>query len=235
MPPLRPRVLLAEVAVGLRFLWGHAGVRSQTVVGFLLSLSGAGFMSLSVPYADRLLGVGTSGWRFGLVFAAWGVGGILVAVFTPRLLRFVSPNRLALIWLPFAGVAGVVVATASTWQVAVAVMVVWGVAYQGVVLNSMTYRQQVTPEPLLGRVNTAGRMLSFGVGWTVRGARGQCARRAGRAAAGPRGGGGRRAGRHGVRVALAAAHHRRPRPGGRRALRAATGAHTPVPPAVPGA
>ena len=123
-------------------------------------------MSLSVPYADRLLGVGTSGWRFGLVFAAWGVGGILVAVFTPRLLRFVSPNRLALIWLPFAGAAGVVVATASTWQVAVAVMVVWGVAYQGVVLNSMTYRQQVTPEPLLGRVNTAGRMLSFGVGWT---------------------------------------------------------------------
>jgi hypothetical protein len=166
VPPLRPRVLLAEVAFGLRFLWGHAGVRSQTVVGFLLSLSGAGFMSLSVPYADRLLGVGTSGWRFGLVFAAWGVGGILVAVFTPRLLRFVSPNRLALIWLPFAGVAGVVVATASTWQVAVAVMVVWGVAYQGVVLNSMTYRQQVTPEPLLGRVNTAGRMLSFGIGWT---------------------------------------------------------------------
>ena len=123
-------------------------------------------MSLSVPYADRLLGVGTSGWRFGLVFAAWGVGGILVAALTPWLLRVLSPNRLALLWLPVAGVAGVVVATTSTWAVAVAVMVVWGVSYQGVVLNSMTYRQQVTPEPLLGRVNTAGRMLSFGVGWT---------------------------------------------------------------------
>ena len=166
MPPLRPRALVAEVGVGLRFLWGHLGVRWQTVIGFLLSLSGAGFMALSVPYADRLLGVGTSGWRFGLVFAAWGVGGIIVAVLTPRLLRFTSPNRLALLWLPVAGVAGVVVATTSAWPVAVAVMVVWGVSYQGVVLNSMTYRQQVTPEPLLGRVNTAGRMLSFGVGWT---------------------------------------------------------------------
>jgi hypothetical protein len=40
------------------------------------------------------------------------------------------------------------------------------VSYQGVLLTSMTYRQQVTPEPLLGRVNTAGRMLSFGIGWT---------------------------------------------------------------------
>jgi MFS family permease len=33
-------------------------------------------------------------------------------------------------------------------------------------INSITYRQQVTPEHLLGRVNTAGRMLSWGVGWT---------------------------------------------------------------------
>ncbi len=166
VPPLRPRVLLAEVGVGLRFLWGHPGVRSQTVIGFLLSLSGAGFMALSVPYADRLLDIGTSGWRFGLVFAAWGVGGLLVAVVTPRLLRLTSANRLSLLWLPVAGVAGVAVAMTSTWQVAVAVMVVWGVAYQGVLLNSLTYRQQVTPESLLGRVNTAGRMLSFGVGWT---------------------------------------------------------------------
>jgi hypothetical protein len=165
--PMRPRVLLAEVLVGLRFLWGHVGVRSQTVIGFLLSLSGAGFMALSVPYADRLLDVGTSGWRFGLVFAAWGIGGMVVAVLTPRLLRVVTPNRLALLWLPVAAGSGIVVATASSWPVAVAVMVLWGISYQGVVLNSMTYRQQVTPEPLLGRVNTAGRMLSFGVGWTV--------------------------------------------------------------------
>ena len=149
-------MLVTEVAEGLRFLWRHRGVRSQTIVGFLLSLSGAGFMSLSVPYADRLLGVGTSGWRFGLVFAAWGVGGILVAVLTPRLLRVFTPNRLALLWLPVAGVSGVVVAMTSTWQVAVAVMVVWGVSYQGVVLNSMTYRQQVTPEPLLGSTRPAG-------------------------------------------------------------------------------
>lgn len=166
LAPLRPRVLLAEVGEGLGFLWRHAGVRSQTVVGFLLSLSGAGFMSLSVPFADRLLGVGTSGWRFGLLFAVWGVGGMIVAAMTPWLLRHLSPSRLTLMWLPVAGVTGVVVTTTSTWLVAVVAMVVWGISYQGVVLNSMTYRQQVTPEPLLGRVNTAGRMLSFGVGWT---------------------------------------------------------------------
>ena len=45
-------------------------------------------------------------------------------------------------------------------------MIVWGIAYQVVIINSISYRQQVTPEHLLSRVNTAGRMLSFGVGWT---------------------------------------------------------------------
>jgi len=46
-------------------------------------------------------------------------------------------------------------------------MVVWGLAYQLVIMASLTYRQQVTPERLLSRVNTAGRMLSWGVGWTL--------------------------------------------------------------------
>jgi len=46
-------------------------------------------------------------------------------------------------------------------------MTLWGVSYQLVIINSLTYRQQVTPEHLLSRVNTAGRMLSWGLGWTV--------------------------------------------------------------------
>jgi MFS family permease len=167
LPPLRPAVLWQEVGDGLRFLWRHAGVRSQTVIGLLVSLSGAGFMALAVPYTDRILGVGTSGWRFGLLFAAWGVGGVTVALVTPGLLRVLTPARLTLLWLPVSGAAGVVVATAGHWVLATVAMVVWGVAYQGTVLNSITYRQQVTPDELLGRVNTAGRMLSFGVGWTV--------------------------------------------------------------------
>jgi hypothetical protein len=46
-------------------------------------------------------------------------------------------------------------------------MVGWSSAYMLVVINSINYRQQVTPEPLMSRVNTAGRMLSFGAGFPV--------------------------------------------------------------------
>ena len=41
-----------------------------------------------------------------------------------------------------------------------------GRGLQSVVLTSITYRQQATPEPLLGRVNTPADAL-FGVGWTL--------------------------------------------------------------------
>lgn len=33
-----------------------------------------------------------------------------------------------------------------------------------VVINAITHRQQVTPEPLQSRVNTTGRMLAWGAG-----------------------------------------------------------------------
>ena len=62
--------------------------------------------------------------------------------------------------------AGVLVPFVTTWWVAGLALMTWGVFYMLVVINSVTYRQQVTPEHLLGRVNTAGRMLAWGMGWT---------------------------------------------------------------------
>jgi MFS family permease len=165
--PLSTTVLLADVAEGVRFLWRHPGVRSMTLIGMLQSIGGAGFMALVVVWCDRVLGIGTSGWRFGLLFSVWGIGGILASVVMPRLLRRTTPAALTLAAIPVSAVAGLGVALSRHWAVATALMVVWGLAYQLVIIATLTYRQQETPEHLLSRVNTAGRMLSWGVGWTL--------------------------------------------------------------------
>jgi MFS family permease len=162
----RPSVL-ADIREGVRFLWQHAGVRSNTIVGSLQSIAGAGFVALWVPWADRVLHIGTSGWRFGVVFSVWGLGGIIASALTPRLLRRFSAACLTLMWIPLSAVAGILISLTDSWLVAAVLMVLWGIAYQLVIINSLTYRQQVTPEHLLSRVNTAGRMLSWGVGWTL--------------------------------------------------------------------
>ena len=164
--PLRPGVLLADVREGVVFLWGHRGVRSNTIVGALQSAAGAGFVALFVPWADQVLHIGTSGWRFGLVYAVWGLGGIAASALTPVALRRLPAAGVTLAAIPVSALAGLGTALAPHWLLACLGMVLWGVAYQLVLITSLTYRMEVTPEHLLGRVNTAGRMLSWGLGWT---------------------------------------------------------------------
>lgn len=165
-PPLTTRVLLSDIREGLAFLVRHPGVRTMTIVGTLQCVAGGGFVALMVVWIDRRLEVGTEGLRFGLVYGAWAVGGLLAAGALPRLLRRSSPERIALVALPFSAVAGLVVPLVPVWWAAALALAMWSAAYTVIVINSVSYRQVVTPEPLLGRVNTAGRMLSWGLGWT---------------------------------------------------------------------
>jgi hypothetical protein len=165
-PPFSRRVLLAEIGQGLRFVWEHRAVRVMTAINTLQCLAGGGFVGLMVVWCDRVLRVGTSGWRFGLVYGAWSVGGLIAAISLPRLLRRVSPAAVVLGALPFSAVLGVATSWATSWELGGLGLLAWSAAYTLVVINGISYRQLVTPEPLLGRVSTAARMLSWGFGWT---------------------------------------------------------------------
>ncbi|HZX08055.1 MFS transporter [Kribbella sp.] len=165
--PLSLRVVLDDVGEGLRYLTRHAGVRTMTIVGGIQSFAGGGFMALIVVWCDRVLHIGTSGLRFGLVWGVWGIGGLIAALSLPRLLKRMPPAAITLYALPASALLGVLAPLSPHWIVAALALLVWGSAYVLVLVNAVSYRQQVTPENLLGRVNTAGRMLSWGVGWTL--------------------------------------------------------------------
>ena len=66
-----------DIREGLVFLVRHPGVRTMTMIGTLQCIAGGAFVALDVVWCDQVLGIGTGGWRFGLVFSAWAVGGIL--------------------------------------------------------------------------------------------------------------------------------------------------------------
>jgi MFS family permease len=165
--PLTVRTLTAEIAEGLRYLIAHRGVRTMTIVGALQSTAGYGFVGLMVVWCDQTLGVGTSGLRFGVVYGSWSVGGLLASVALPRLLRTTTPARITLLALPASALIGIATALTTNWMLAAWCLFVWSCAYTLVVVNSISYRQQVTPEHLLSRVNTAGRMLAWGLGGTI--------------------------------------------------------------------
>jgi hypothetical protein len=165
-PPLTVLLVFRDIGEGLDYLVHHAGVRTMTIIGFLQCVGGGGFVALMVVWIDRRLGVGTEGLRFGLVYGSWAVGGLIASLALPRLLRRHSAARIALTALPFSCLAGLAVPAFTSWWLASLALVAWSISYSTIAMNSISYRQQVTPERLLGRVNTAGRMLSWGVGWT---------------------------------------------------------------------
>jgi hypothetical protein len=165
--PLSARLLVADIMEGLRYLAAHVGVRTMTLVGSLQSAAGSGFIALMVVWCDRVLGIGTAGLRFGLVFSSWSVGGLVATVALPRVLRTATPAQVTLRALPVSALIGIATACTTSWQLAAVGLFAWSCAYTMVVVNAISYRQQVTPEHLLSRVNTAGRMLSWGLGGTV--------------------------------------------------------------------
>jgi MFS family permease len=159
--------LRAEIRQGLSFVWTHLTVRSMTAVGTTQAIAGGAFVGQMVVWADRELDVRAGDPRLGVVFSSWGLGVLTASLAMPRMVRRFGAARVTLLALPVSAVLCVVSAMAANWIVGTVALAAWGAAYMLVVINAITYRQQVTPEPLMSRVNTTGRMLSFGLGWPI--------------------------------------------------------------------
>jgi len=114
--------------------------------------------------ADLRFGIGAGDSRLGILFAAGGVGSLLATLLLPRLSRTFPPERLTITGLYLGGAALVAVALAPTWWLAAILLAAWGISSMIVIVNGISVRMIRTPEPLQGRVNVVGRMLTFGVG-----------------------------------------------------------------------
>jgi len=153
-----------SVGDGLRFLAGHPTLRVMTVVGTLQSFSGGAVVGQLVVFADRVLGIHGTDGRIGLLYMAWSAGGIGGSLLVPRLRRRYDAFPLLRLVLPAGALLGLVVVFSTDRRIALVALAAWGTAYLVVLVNTMTYCQEVTPAELQGRVNTTRRMLSSGLG-----------------------------------------------------------------------
>ncbi|WP_158564183.1 MFS transporter [Jiangella anatolica] len=158
---------LSAVAEGTRFILRHEIIRVMIVIGVLVAFSAGSLMAILVVWADRTLGVQEGDWRLGMLFGAWGIGAVVGSILMPRLMHRFGGARSALIVLPFAAAAGITVALAQSWLTGALAIAGWSLMYLVIATISVTLRQQVTPEPLMSRVMTAGRMATFGVGYPL--------------------------------------------------------------------
>ena len=104
-------------------------------------------------FAGEFLGsTADASQNVGMMFSVLGVGGILGAVITPRLVKKVSMLLLLFGTLAFDGLAVIVFSQCSTMQVAVSCFAAFGIIMSVTNIVQDTIIQTVVPEYLRGRV-----------------------------------------------------------------------------------
>ncbi|MFJ5985993.1 MFS transporter [Lentzea sp. NPDC092896] len=157
--------LAKDVREGLRFLWDEPVIRILTLVGATHSVASGAWMAVLVPFADQVLGVAPKGdARLAVLFSCWGVGAVIASRLFPRVTARWGNAKVSLAALPLSLLGGVLVLVSGHWIVLCLTATYWGITGALVVINGITYRQQVCPEELQSRVNTTGRMVAWGLG-----------------------------------------------------------------------
>jgi len=157
------RRLREDVLTGVRWLWAHSTLRVMTFVGTATAFAMGSLLGQLVPFADRVLDIRQGDVRLGAVFAAFSLGGLLGA-FSHRWTRRFSAARISLVAVSAMSALLFVIPSGHDWRVTLALVFVFGVVDLVSVINVINFRQEETPEDMQGRVNTTGRMLSWGLG-----------------------------------------------------------------------
>ena len=155
-----------DVLTGVKWLWAHPTLRVMTGVGTATSFALGGIIGQLVPFADQQLDIRQGDVRLGAVIVAFSLGGLLGTA-SRRFVATYSPARISLVAMTVMSALLLALPWSHDWRVTVTIVFLFGVADIIAVMNVINFRQEETPEEMQGRVNTTGRMLSWGLGSPV--------------------------------------------------------------------
>ncbi|MEV5892541.1 MFS transporter [Nonomuraea fuscirosea] len=164
LPKVQPdRHLGREIMEGLRFVLSHRQLRLIAGCTGTFNLFWQVFNAMYLLFMIRELGLPPG--VVGLIAAAAGVGGLVGAAVTSKVVEWVGQGPA--IWWSILAPAPFTVYVAfaeADWRLALVVMAEFMLGFSVVVYNvtQLSFRQAVTPEALLGRMNATMRFLVWG-------------------------------------------------------------------------
>ena len=158
-PDAPRRSVYAEAREGIEWLTQHRVVGGLALIGALASVGYMLPFSILVLFAEQRLGLDGTG--YGLLLAFSALGGLVGSFIAPRLRKVIGYRwtilaSLALGALTLAGLAFTTDPIVAGVLLALYILhaVVWGIC-------SISLRQRLVPDDLLGRVGGAGRVLGL--------------------------------------------------------------------------
>ena len=162
-PEALPRQnMLSEVGQGLRWLGRHRVLRSLCLLAGLTNMAVTIVLAIAVLYAYEVLHVGHL--AYGVLLGVVAFGGLAGTLGAPWLSARLGRGRALRISFALSPVAFVIAGTTSNPLVAAGALTAVGAAVGITNVLSVSLRQLLVPEHLMGRVNASYRFFAVGMG-----------------------------------------------------------------------
>lgn len=159
--PATPAPMRAAITEGLRWLVGHHLLRALAVLLGVNNFCNQLGQATLVLFATEELHVGHA--AYGVLLAAGALGSVLGGLLNPRLLPRIGQRAAVLGALACSATAYLAAGLAHNALTLAALLAVNGFAITLWNIVTVTLRQELVPTHLLGRVNSAYRMLGWGL------------------------------------------------------------------------
>lgn len=157
-----PTRIHEEIAEGLRYLFGHRLLRVLAAMVGISNLCSTAVFSVFVLYAVAPGPLGLNEVGFGVLLTSLAVGSLLGSFIVEPLERGLGRANLLAVSMTSYGVTLLIPAVttnvpviAFAWVVAGMIGIAWNVV-------TVSLRQRIVPDRLLGRVNATYRLLAWG-------------------------------------------------------------------------
>jgi MFS family permease len=162
MPPATRGSIIGDIRDGLRYLFGHRVLRTLAIMVGVMNLAGAAAFAVFVLYAVAPGPMGLDEVGFGVLSTAVALGSLAGSLLVERVERRLGRGRLLLVAVVVSAVTMAVPGVSPNPWVVGAAFAASGVAIMMWNVVTVSLRQRIVPDHLLGRVNASYRLLAWG-------------------------------------------------------------------------
>lgn len=151
----------AEIKEGVTWLWAHPLLRPMAIILGLMNGLGAVTFATLVLFAQEVLG--TDAFVFAILGMSGAVGGIIGSLVAPQISKRLGSGTSLHFTLAASSITSFVIGFATHWSIVWVMFATF--SFTAVLWNVITVslRQTIIPDELLGRVNSVYRFFAWGM------------------------------------------------------------------------
>jgi MFS family permease len=155
--------MVREIREGFGFLWGNQVLRALAVMVAISNLTNSAVVAIFVLYAVAPGPMGLDEVGYGLIITAMAVGGLLGSLIEERVEARLGRSNVLFLTVVVVGLALLIPVLTAQPLVVAAGMVAMGATFMMWNIITVSLRQRITPDHLLGRLNATYRLFAWGV------------------------------------------------------------------------